>query len=436
MRSESGHLISRYVWRCAALALTVASVQAQERPNGFYLTSPLNLSSGYDHGFLVGFDARNDNVTLLTAPTFAWTLNTHRTALLVDYQPEFEIFGRDSSLNAWNHAAALRLRHQINARWSFAAGNLFLSTMDSTRQVANSLLLLPRGRFLQNSSYAGLGYRIDQLTKVNVRLDTALTTTDLPGALAGRLDGVTTAGTVTVDRTLTSHHKLTGSYSFLHSHPLHPEVAGSATNVQLLNAGYTYEVNPGLIVRLAAGTVRGSESSFLGAVAVEKKVGGMWLAAGYQRYLSFFGGLASLSSAPQGSTPFADGLTPNSVYQVASVRGWGQISSRLSAEGSAQRALNGADPRFPSSKSTIGLLRLSYKLTERVSSFVRAEHYSQNANAFVETPLSRSRYFGGFEITLSRPPESDSKRSRKLPQESIELKDPLAESKERLPEDK
>jgi hypothetical protein len=155
----------------------------------------------------------------------------------------------------------------------------------------------------------------------------------------------------------------------------------------------------------------------------------MWVAGGYQRYLSFFGGLAPLSNAAPGAVPFADGLTPNSVYQVASVRAWGNLTRRLEADGRVQRALNGADPRFPSSKSTIVQLRLSYKVTERVALFVRAEHYGQNANSFVDTPLSRSRYFGGLEIALTRPPESESARNRtsRMAQDGDDQKEPPQE---------
>lgn len=408
--------------QCAALAVTALAV-AQDRPNGFFLTSPLSLSNGYDEGFIVGSAARNDDVTLLTSPTFEWMRTTHRTDFLVNYQAEFEMFSHNPGLDAWNHQAALRYRYRINARWSVDAGNLLLSTMDASRQVGNSLLLLPRGRFLQNASYAGFGYRLNQLTKISFRFDNAVTTTDLPGPLAGRLDGVTSAGTVTVDRALTSRHKLSGSYSFLHSHPLNPLVSGSGANVHLLNLGYTYEINPGLVVLLAAGTVQGNESSFIGVATVQKKLGSMWVAGGYQRYLSFFGGVAPLNITPPAAGTFADGVTPNSVYHVASARAWGQLSKRWSMEGVAQRALNGGDPRFPPIKGVIGQLRVTYKLTDRVSCFVRAEHYGQNANSFLNTPLARNRYFGGLEIALTRPPESESARvkHRKLAEDSTEL---------------
>jgi hypothetical protein len=406
------------------VALSVAASQAQEQPNGFYLTSPMNISSGYDHGFLTGSGTFSDSVTILAEPTVAWMRSTHRTDFSVDYQLESETFANNPRLNAVNHLSAMRYRYRINARWSAQAGNLFLSTMDANRAVANSLLLLPRGRFLQNSAYVGLGYRVNAATKISFRLDNAFTNTDLPGALRGRLNGVTTAGTVEAERKLTSRQKLTVGYSFLHSHPLQSEISGSPINVQLVNAGYSFEINPGLIVHFAGGMVKGNQSSFIGAAGVEKRIKGMWLAAGYQRYLSFFGGNPALSTAAAGAVGFADGLTPNSVYQVVSMRAWGQVSSRIGLEGGAQRALNGTDPAFGAIRAVVIQTKVSYKLSERIAWFVRLEHYGQTANAFFDTPLSRNRYFTGLEIALSRPrqPENAQGHRRTAPQESDELK--------------
>src|SRR5579862_4645419 len=159
----------------------------QEHPNGFYLTSPLSLSSGYDNGFIDGSTKYSDNVTLVTAPTFAWLTSTHRTDFTFDYQPEFELFANHPEFDAWNHAAQLHLTHRINSRLSLDVGDAFISTMDSSRTLENSLILLPRGRFDQNTSYAALLYRINGTTKVTFRFDNAFTTVAIP-VVEGRLD--------------------------------------------------------------------------------------------------------------------------------------------------------------------------------------------------------------------------------------------------------
>jgi hypothetical protein len=402
---------------------SAATASAQERPNGFYQTSPLSLSAGSDNNFVAGSSKFNDTVTLVTAPAFSWFGSTHRTDFSVNYQPEFEIFTRHDEFDAWNHSSMFRMAHQINSRWSLHSGNSFLSTMDPSRQLNNSLLLLPRSRFLQNTFYTDLTYRLDRVTKFTFRFDDAVTTSNLSGVLAKRLDQLTNAGTVTVDRDLTSHQKLSGTYSFLHVLPLHQEIAGGGTNVNVLIAGYAYEINPRFIIQLNAGGVKSTQFTFNGSAAVQKQVGSVWLAAGYQRYLGFFGALTP-SGEPPGTIPFANGLTPNSVYQVAMVRAWGNLTKRVGLEGSAQKALNGVTVQGRGVRSLIGQIRLDYKLSDRFVLFARAEHYGQNVNLFSEQPLSRNRYFGGIEIVLSRPPEPGNARYRhgKAPQDSDDLK--------------
>jgi hypothetical protein len=397
---------------------------AQEKPNGFYLTSPLSLSAGYDSGFVAGSRPVDDSVTLLTGPTFDWIRSTHRTEFSLDYQPEAELFTNHSYLDGWNHSSVMRFTNRINSRMSLDAGNSFLSTMDSSRQLQNSLLLLPLGRFLQNTVYVDFGYRLNNATKLTFRFDNAITTMDLPGALKGRLDTVATAGTVTLDRSLTSRQTISGSYSFLHVDPVHPETAGSPTNVDLLIVGYAYQIHPTLLLRFTAGGVEGSETAFNGSAAVEKQWGSMWLAAGYQRYLGFFGTLAPIGGPSAGLIPFANGITPSSVYQVFSVRGFGQLTKRVGLEAIGQKALNGANDQGTGVRSLIGHLRMNYKLTDRFVLFALAEHYGQNINEFSDQGLSRNRYFGGVEIVISRPPERDDVRNRhrQAPQDSRDLK--------------
>jgi hypothetical protein len=398
-----------------ALHLVVPG-RAQERPNGFYLTSPLGLSSGYDDNFVVGSRVLDGSVSLLTSPTFAWIKSTHRAKFSVDYQGEGEIYSRDESLSAWNHAANLHFRQQISSRLSLDGADSFLSTMDPTRRLINSLLLLPRGRYQENAFYARLGYRLDHRTVVSVRFDNAFTTMALPGELAGRLDRTGLAGTVTVDRTITRHHALSGSYAYLHVHPLQSGPSAIDTGAHNVNLGYIYTVNPGLTVRASGGITRATQSSFTGAAAVDKKVGDVWLSAGYQRYLAFFGGLAPFG-APAGPIPFGSGLAPDSIYQVVSVRAWGKLTNRLGLEGNVQRALNGVTPENRGIKSVIVQLRLDYKLSDRVTAFTRTEFYGQNISEFSTFPLSRRRYFAGLEFTLSRPPEltEDPHRQKPLP---------------------
>jgi hypothetical protein len=252
-----------------ALGLTIPAL-AQDRLNGFFLTSPLRLSSGYDDHYTTGSRVLSDNVSLLTSPTFSWLANTHQTMFSVDYQSEFEMFERYQNMDAWNHASNLHFRHQITSRLTVDGADSFLSTMDPTRVLVDSLLLLPRGRYVENSFYTRVAYRLDHRTVFSVRFDSAYTTMELTAALAGRLNRVGFAGTATVDRTINRHHALSGSYAYLYVHPLETGPSLIGTGVQNVDLAYVYTVNPGLTLRASGGITRANQSSFTGAAAVDK----------------------------------------------------------------------------------------------------------------------------------------------------------------------
>lgn len=390
---------------CLALAASVPT-SAQERPNGFFLTSPLIVSAGYEENLFAGTSQLNDVATILTGPTFEWMRTTHRTRFYVNYLPEFEIFSSNPRLDAWNQLASTRLDYHIDSRNSLEFGDSFLDTKDSSRQLENSLIILPYGQFLQNTFYGEYRYRWNTFTKLTVRLDNAVTTADLPGALRGRLNEVGTAATATLDRSFSSQHSLSVSYSFLHVSPLDPQAGGSATNVNMLMLGYAYQINQTLLLRLSAGGIEGSESAFNGAAVVEKQLGDLWLAGGYQRYLGFFDGLPVSGGPSVETTGFANGLAPVSVYQVVSLRASGHLTKRLKLTAVGEKSVTGANNQGFADRSLIGKLRLTYRLNNRVNLFAEAEHYGQNYNPLFNTALNRDRFFAGFEITISRPPET------------------------------
>ena len=176
--------------------------------------------------------------------------------------------------------------------------------------------------------------------------------------------------------------------------------------------------------------MHGHPSAFTGAAAVEKKLGGAWFAAGYRRYLNFFGGLASTGASAL-DVSYASGVSPNSIYQVVSLRTWGNITKRVALEASAQRALIGLNRENRPIKGGVGQLKLDYKLTDRLALFASTEFYGQNINEFAGMAMSRWRHFGGVKIVLTRPPEPENPpRKRGLPPDDSSDKEP------RLPEEK
>lgn len=390
------------------LVLTSAgSVWAQRPSNGFYLTSPLSLSAGYDDNFIVNSKPLDDTVSILTAPTLLWINTTRRAKFAVDYQPEFQIYARFPDLNAWNHAASLHYVYRINPRLDFQAGDSFMSTSDATPGLGDSQFLPPRGLFRQNAVFAGLNFRLAPQTKLNVRFDNAVTALSVPGPDANRFDQMASAGTVSLDHTVNRHNSVTGSYGYLRVRPLDRNGSGAFPDQELhtVSAGYAYTVNSGLIFRAAGGVIRGPQLSYTAGGVVEKQMGGIWVMAGYQRYLSFFGGFTPSAGVAAGSPAFANGLLPDSLFQAVTLRVRGQLTRRMGVELNGQRGRVSIGDRGV--RSLVAQSRLDYKLNERFTVFARAEYYGQNLSQFVESPLSRRRYFGGLEITLSRPPEAE-----------------------------
>jgi len=233
----------------------------------------------------------------------------------------------------------MRYSYRLGSRTSLDAGDSFLSTRDASRSLADSQFLLPRGRFQQNSFFAGLKYGFGHRTQLFFRFDDAVTTMTLEGAHARAINQMTNAGTVTLDHTIDRHHSVTGSYAYLRVRPLDQNgPAGSSyPGVHSQNAGYMYTVNPDLIFRVTGGVVRGREFAYTGGGAVEKQFRGLWMIAGYQRYLSFFGGLTANSGTAGETVPFANGLQSNSIFQAVSLRIRGHLTKRVGLEFKGER---------------------------------------------------------------------------------------------------
>jgi hypothetical protein len=399
------------IWPC--IAVVVAAPLGAQYTDGLRLTTPLGLSAGHDQGFLVEDRELTDTVYLLTAPTVSLLKTTRRTGFRADYQPEFEWFARNRGLRAWTHSGGLRLTHQVSPRLGFEVGDLFLSTRDPTRWRGESLFLLPRSRFQQNSAYAGLNYRLDRQTTLGARVDNALLLVDMPGTAAAAFDQIGTAGTVSLERVINPQHTLAGNYSYLYVWPLGTGLLSGVDRrrpAHAANGIYTYRPDPGLIFSLGGGVVRSNQWAYTAVARVEKRLlelrrGSLWAAAGYERYLAFFGGLLAAGGPTAGAARFSEGVLPNSLYEVGSFRLYGNLTRRLGVELRGMRARNEVPLRPNDIKTVIGHARLSYNLTDRLIVFGNADYYGQNVNDFVNRELSRRRYFGGLEIVLQRPPE-------------------------------
>jgi hypothetical protein len=379
--------------------------------NGFHLNAPLSLSTGQDEGFVADGQRLNDTVSILTAPDLALTAHDRRTRFSLSYQPEFEKFWRYHRQDSWNHLATLRLDYQIAPRWTLSGGDSFLSTQDASRQLADSPVLLPRGRLTENSADLGLTFHWSRKTTLGFQVDHTIITARLPGlARPDLLDQTGGAGTASWQRTLNAHHALSAGYSYLRFYPLHRQ-QDSPTPFRpwithKLSLSYVWTVNPDLIFQFSGGGIRDPRYAYTAAAAVQKRLGGIWVKAGYERYLSFLGGTTRFGAAVPATPTFLEGPVPNALYQTFSARIYGNLTPRLGLDFRGLRGQNNTLVEGLALRSTSGRFRIHYRLTERLIAFVSCELYRQNANDFLQLPLSRQRYFGGLDIVLSKPTEA------------------------------
>jgi hypothetical protein len=392
----------------------------EQQVNGFSFGSPLVLSGGQDKGFIAGGKQLDDTTSVLTAPALAFMSNSARTHLSIQYQPEFEMFSEHPNLNAWNHSAMFRFDHGITPRLTFEAGDLFLSTNDPIRSLPNSLLMLQRGRFAQNSAYAGFSYRLDPGTTVGFHVNNVVLVTASPDpARPSFLDEMSTAWTALVQRALTRRHAIAGSYSYLRFRPLGSQVdfQGSqlAPRPAMHNAAlsYTYTPADAWVFQVTAGAIRSQQLAYTAGAQIERRIGRVWAVASYDRYLAFAGGFQPLGGVAPGTVQLANGVLPSSLYQVASLSFRGRLSRRVAIDVSGIRNLGQVSGQRV--QTVIGRSRLEYRLTDRVIPFVSFEVYHQNLFPLLNFPLNRKRYSGGLQIILSRAAAIEAARAAAAP---------------------
>jgi len=112
----------RIRWKPFLVTMVVALPAAGQEPRGIYLTSPFSLSAGREQKMLTSSGPIDDTVFLLEPPTLSLLRRTPRTAVTLGYRPEFELFASHRNLDAWNHAAGLRLTHAWTRRLSLQLG--------------------------------------------------------------------------------------------------------------------------------------------------------------------------------------------------------------------------------------------------------------------------------------------------------------------------
>jgi hypothetical protein len=210
------------------------SASGQGRTSFFSpFSAPITVSTGVEN--VPGTDGQLSLQTSLLIKPFRPQIakDTARTTFRLSYTPEFELVrDGDGNVSYWNHAADFGYGHMASPRTRFTIGHSFTRTSDPLRSFQDSLFVLSRSNFRQNSTVVAARYDISRRTSFGARFDNTITNvSSAADHLQGTyLNGYGVGGTASLTRHLTLRQKVTGSYAILKFSPyqfpteIHPDV--------------------------------------------------------------------------------------------------------------------------------------------------------------------------------------------------------------------
>src|SRR5262249_50306420 len=160
------------------------------------LVTPLQISGGTDHNFLVDPkvpgeidgvpDLRphqlDDEVMTIRLPKMYYQNNSRRHEFSASWIPEFELFMHNGDQNSMNQQATGSFSYYLSRRLAFTIADQYLSSHDPTRTLSNVFLLLPRANFRENDFRGSIEFLPNQVTAITVRHDNSYTIFGQQGA--------------------------------------------------------------------------------------------------------------------------------------------------------------------------------------------------------------------------------------------------------------
>jgi hypothetical protein len=212
---------------------------------------------------------------------------------------------------------------------------------------------------------------------------------------------VTTAASSSLGSPTANAVAVTGSASFQTAGPQNLQLFEDPFH--MLSATYTFMKGPGLLIEVSGGAMHDRDMSYLMGVQVERRVDRLWVAGGYQRFLSYYGTMPFQGSQPKGSIPLPNGVMASSVFSAWTGRVGGKLNRRTDLEISFSLAQSAANFVAHDIQSAIGRARINYWLNERLTLFADIESFHENGTNVDALLFSRQRYFGGLLVRISTP---------------------------------
>ena len=374
----------------------------------FYFTTPFSISAARENR--LPFEERkvNDFIGVLEIPEMTVADISPRSELLLSYRPEYEVFGRHHSLNAWSHTASLRFSNATSQRWRIRLRDTFRHTEDPTRRFRDATFLLPRSRFQENVLSSTLDYIASARTRYTLGFDNVVSSLSVPNAPSilpvDKFKDIAGVFTASISNVVAPRSRVTGSYSFLLfkdlSKPRDRSVALDRELRKAHSAIVSYERGGdlrGAFLELSAGLLHGSSTSY----SAMSRFGYNWPAASvYASYHRQFAVISGLDQFRNSGTRLGSGLFPGSISQVVALDLQGTAARLLVVDLGGSAGWGDAVIRPGRVKSYIGRMRVAYRIGERFFPYIGAEFYAQDFNNIIQARLDRSRYTVGIKIFL------------------------------------
>jgi hypothetical protein len=174
----------------------------------------------------------------------------------------------------------------------------------------------------------------------------------------------------------------------------------------VLSATYTFAYGPGLLIEASGGAMHDRDMSYLLGLQVERRIDRVWIAGGFQRFLSYYGTMPFQGSQPLGSIVLANGVTANSVFSAWTGRAGGKLNRRTDLDLSFSLSNSTANFVVHDVRSTIGRARINYYLSNKLSLFADFESFHESGQEVEAMHFSRQRVFGGLLVRLSSAPDT------------------------------
>lgn len=413
-----------------AVPLSAQHGQSGFSLNGVTLSTPAEVSVGRDDNFLVQRATvseqllisslgagvlpgapnirptpLSDTVYILKPPTIAYMADSKRRELDFNYQPEFELYQFNRDQNAWNNNADVSFTQLLSRRWSAFLGDAYRTSHDPSRALQNPLLLLPRSQYRENSFRASLSFEQSQRTSYSLRYDnTRMAFGEYDALQRSVLDNISSGVSLMYSRMLARNHRIRVTYSVFNAQPWnHSRVGDNHVSTdfvafthpaQSVVGEYRFTVNPKTVFEFSGGGIKtslGTDATF--SAFGDRRVGdAVWVGGGFSRGLTFYA---------TGSASLPSGLATTSFYDVTTIRIKGQPAQKIGIQGNVTIARSAYGTVVNGNDTVMGRSRIDYRLNPHTIAFLSFEVYNQNQNAFVQTPLSRTRLFIGLDYSFA-----------------------------------